>query len=130
MEMPLPFYSFFVDDFWMAANFDPIHELGRLRNAILSRSIKLYSVHLSAEALLSVAHHVGITIGDHLLAPDDKQNFKTVKDFWATLKTVADTAVTHAALPEHLKLLSWDLYLLGSLVDMFVHAIFDVALDV
>ena len=33
-------------------------------------------------------------------------------------------------LPEHLKLLSWDLYLLGSLVDMFVHAIFDVALDV
>ena len=77
MEMPLPFYSFFVDDLGMAANFDPIHELGRLRNAILSRSIKMYSVHLSAEALLSVAHHVGITIGDHLLAPDDKQKFKT-----------------------------------------------------
>ena len=85
---------------------------------------------LSAEALLSVAHHVGITIGDHLLAPGDKQKFKPIKDFWTTLKTVADAAVTHAALPEHLKLLSWDLYLLGSLVDMFVHAIFDVALDV
>ena len=77
MEMPLPFYSFFVDDLGMAANFDPIHELGRLRNAFLSHSIKMYSVHLSAEALLSVAHHVGITIGDHLLAPDNKQKFKT-----------------------------------------------------
>ena len=104
--------------------------LKRLRNAILSRSIKMYSVHLSAEALLSVAHHVGITIGDHLLAPDDKQKFKTIKDFWTTLKTVAEAAVTHAALHEHLKLLSWDLYLLGSLADMFVHAIFEVAFDV
>ena len=130
MEMPLPFDSFFVDHLGMAANFDPIHELGRLRNAILSRSIKVYSVHLCAEALLSVAHHVGITVGEHLLAPDDKQKFKTIKDFWATLKTVADTSVTHVALPKHLKLLSWDLYLLGSPVDMFVHAIFDVALDV
>ena len=46
MEVPLPFYSFFADDLGMAANFDPIHELGRLRNAILSRSIKMYSVHL------------------------------------------------------------------------------------
>ena len=90
----------------------------------------MYSVHLSAEALLSVTHHVGITIGDHLLAPYDKQKFKTIKDFWATLKTVADAAVAHAALPEHLKLLSLDLYLLGSLVDTVVHAIFDVALDV
>ena len=130
MEMPLPFYSFFVDDLGMAANFDPIHELGRLRNAISSRSNKMYSVHLSAKALLSVAHHVGITIGDHLLAPDDKQKFKTIKDFWTTLKTVADAAVPQAALPKHLKLLSWGLYLLGSLVDMFVHAIFDVAFDV
>ena len=93
MEMPLPFYTFFVDDLGMAANFDPIHELGRLCNAILSRSIKMYSVHLNAEALLSVAHHVGITIGDPLLAPDDKQAFKTIKYCWATLKTVADTAV-------------------------------------
>ena len=123
-------YSFFVDDLGMVANFDPLHELDRWRNAILSRNIKMYSVHLSAEALLSVANHVGITIGDHLLGPDDKQKFKTIKDFWTTLKTVADTAMSHAALPEHLKLLSWDLYLLGSLVDMFVHAIFDVALDV
>ena len=69
IEMPLPFYSFFGNDLGMAAIFDPMHELGRLRNAILSRSIKMCSVHLSAEALLSVAHHVGIAIGDHLLAP-------------------------------------------------------------
>ena len=55
---------------------------------------------------------------------------KTIEQFWATLKIIADAAVTHAALPQQLKLLSWDWYLLGSLVDMFVHAIFDVALDV
>ena len=59
--------------------------------------------------------------------PDDKQKFKTIKDLWASLKTVADAVVAHAALPGHMKLLSWDLYLLGSLVNMFVHAIFDVA---
>ena len=59
MEMPLLFYSFFVDDLVMAANFDPIHELDRLRNAILRCSIRmcvcvcvcvcvcLCSVHLS-----------------------------------------------------------------------------------
>ena len=57
----------------------------------------MYSVHLSTQALLSVALHVGITIGDHLLALDDKQKFKTIKDFWVTLKTVADAAVAHAA---------------------------------
>ena len=28
MELPLPFYTFFVDDLGMAASFDPIHELG------------------------------------------------------------------------------------------------------
>ena len=71
-----------------------------------------------------------ITIGDHLLAPDDKEKFKTIKYFWAILKTVADAAMTYAVLLEYLKLLSWDLYLLGSRVDMFVHAIFDVALDI
>ena len=90
----------------------------------------MYSVHLSVEALLCVAHHVGITIGDHLLAPNDKQKYKRFKDFWTTLKTVADSAVAHAALPTHLKLLSWVLYLLGTLVGTCVHAIFDVALDV
>ena len=77
---------------------------GGLFGAILGRGIKIYGVHLSAEALLSVAHHVGITIGDHLLAPDNKQKFKTIKDFWATLKTVADAVVAHATLPENLKL--------------------------
>ena len=73
---------------------------------------------------------MGITIGDHLPAPDDEQKFKTIKHFWATLRPLANAAVTHAALPEHLKLLSWDLYLLGSRVDMFVRAILDVAFDV
>ena len=89
----------------------------------------MYSVHLSAEALLSIAH-LGITIGDHLLALDDKQKFKTIKDIWATLKTVGDAVVAHAALPEHFKLLSSDLYQLGLLCGMFSHAIFGVALDV
>ena len=41
MEMSLPFYTFFVDDLGMAANTYPVHELGRLRNAILSCSINM-----------------------------------------------------------------------------------------
>ena len=86
MEMPFLFYTLFVDDLAMAANFDPIYELGRLRYAILGCSIK--SVHYSVEALLSVAHHVGITIvmvtnGDQLLAPDEHK-FKTIKG-WGCL---------------------------------------------
>ena len=39
------------------------------------------------------------------LPPNDKQMFKTIKEFCAYLEIVADTYVIHAALPEHVKLL-------------------------